>query len=89
LFFAKDLRRMVRSQTAGRWDQFDVEEIHGKIMGFVGYGDISRACAKRARAFGMRVAALRRRPELSGDGPDPGADRRGRARRDERQRRAD
>jgi phosphoglycerate dehydrogenase-like enzyme len=69
LFFAKDLRRMVRSQTAGRWDQFDVEEIHGKIMGFIGYGDIGRACAKRARAFGMRVAALRRRPELSGDDP--------------------
>jgi phosphoglycerate dehydrogenase-like enzyme len=69
LFFAKDLRRMVRSQTAGVWDQFDVEEIHGKTMGIVGYGDIGRVCAERARAFGMKIVALRRRPELSREDP--------------------
>jgi phosphoglycerate dehydrogenase-like enzyme len=69
LFFAKDFRRMMRSQAAGRWDQFDVEEIRGKTMGIVGYGDIGRACASRARAMGMRVLAVRRRPARSdGDG---------------------
>jgi phosphoglycerate dehydrogenase-like enzyme len=36
-------------------------------MGIVGYGDIGRSCAKLAKAFGMRVLALRRRPELSQD----------------------
>jgi len=36
-------------------------------MGIVGYGDIGRACAKRAHAMGMKVLALRRRPELSDD----------------------
>jgi phosphoglycerate dehydrogenase-like enzyme len=65
LFFAKDLRRMVRQQEAGVWDRFDVEELYGKVMGIVGYGDIGHAVAARARDFGMRVLAVRRRPELS------------------------
>ncbi len=69
LFFAKDFRRMVRSQEAGVWDQFDVEVLEGAVMGIVGYGDIGREVARRARAMGMRVLALRSRPELSaGDG---------------------
>ncbi len=67
LHFAKDLRRMVRSQQQGQWDQFDIEEIHGRSLGIVGYGDIGRAVAAPARAFGMRVLALRRRPELCDD----------------------
>ena len=69
LYFAKDFRRMIRNQTAGRWEQFDVEEVHGKTMGIVGYGDIGRAAAAQAKALGMRVIALRRHPEQSrGDG---------------------
>ncbi len=69
LYFAKDFRRMIRNQAAGRWEQFDVEEVHGKTMGIVGYGDIGRAAAERGKALGMRVIALRRRPEKSqGDG---------------------
>ncbi|MGC8795364.1 MAG: D-2-hydroxyacid dehydrogenase, partial [Bryobacteraceae bacterium] len=73
LFFAKDLRRMVCSQQQGRWDPFDVELVEGRWLGILGYGDIGHAVARRARAFGMRIAALRRRPELSQD--DPLADR--------------
>ncbi len=65
LYFAKDFRRMIRNQMAGRWEQFDVEEIRGRTMGIVGYGDIGRACSSRAQAMGMKVLALRRRPELS------------------------
>lgn len=65
LFFAKDLRRMVRSQQAGAWDCFDVEEVAGKTLGIVGYGDIGRTVAERARAFSMNVVATRRRPERS------------------------
>lgn len=60
LYFAKDLRRMTRNQSAGRWAQFDIEEIAGQTVGIVGYGDIGRAVAKRVRAMGMRVLALRR-----------------------------
>jgi len=69
LFFAKDFRRMVRSQQQGEWDCFDVEQVAGRTLGIVGYGDIGRTVAERARAFGMKVAALRHRPELSGDDP--------------------
>src|SRR5438445_4074313 len=60
LYFAKDLRRMVRNQTAGVWEPFDVEEIGGQTVGIVGYGDIGRAVASRVRAMGMRVLATKR-----------------------------
>jgi len=69
LFFAKDMRRMMRSQKIGLWDQFAVQEIRGQTLGIVGYGDIGRAIAKRASAMEMKVLALRRRPELSAGDP--------------------
>jgi len=65
LLFAKDLPRMLRSREAGRWDPFDIELIQGRWLAILGYGDIGRAVAQRARAFGMKIAALRQRPELS------------------------
>lgn len=34
-------------------------------MGIVGYGNIGQACAKLAKAYGMKVLALRRNPDLS------------------------
>ena len=67
LFFAKDFRRMLRSQAEGRWDPFNIVEVRGQTMGIVGYGDIGRAAAERAHAMGLKVLALRRRPELSRD----------------------
>jgi phosphoglycerate dehydrogenase-like enzyme len=69
LFFAKDLRRLVRQQGEGRWEQFDVEELNGRVLGIVGYGEIGRAAAVRARAFGMKIHALRRNPEKSKGDP--------------------
>jgi phosphoglycerate dehydrogenase-like enzyme len=60
LYFAKDFRRMIRNQMAGRWEQFDIEEISGQSVGIVGYGDIGRAVATRVRAMGMRVFAVKR-----------------------------
>ena len=65
LYFAKDFPRMMRNRAAGRWEQFDVEEVRGQTMGIVGYGDIGRACSQRAHAMGMKVLALRRRPEIA------------------------
>ena len=65
LFFAKDLRRMLRNQQARRWEQFDVEEVNGQTLGIIGYGEIGRAVAVRAHAFGMKILGVRRRPELS------------------------
>ncbi len=65
LFFAKDLRRMVRNQEAHRWKTFDVEMLAGRTMGIVGYGEIGRASARLAHACGMHIYALRRRTTLS------------------------
>ena len=69
LFFAKDYRRLILSQMARKWEQFDIAEIGGQTLGLVGYGDIGRAVASRAHALGMKVVALRRRPELSHNDP--------------------
>jgi phosphoglycerate dehydrogenase-like enzyme len=69
LFFAKDFPRMRRSQAARTWDPFDVDWAQGRTMGIVGYGDIGRASAQRARAFGMRVLALRRNLEAARQDP--------------------
>jgi phosphoglycerate dehydrogenase-like enzyme len=66
LYFAKDFRRMVKSQEAGTWDPFDVEELTGATFGIVGYGGIGREAAVRAKALGMRVLAIKRHPA-----PDP------------------
>ena len=70
LFFAKDLRQLTANQQAGRWKQFDIELIRGQVLGIVGYGDIGRESARLARAFGMKVAAVRRRASLSHQDPD-------------------
>jgi phosphoglycerate dehydrogenase-like enzyme len=65
LYFAKDFPRLIGNQQMGVWEPFDVEEVHGKVMGIIGYGQTGKACAELARALGMRVFASRRRPELS------------------------
>lgn len=64
LYFAKDLRRMVRSQMEGKWTTLEVTEISGQTVGIVGYGDIGRAVAMRARSMGMRVLGMTRRGPL-------------------------
>lgn len=44
-------------------------EIHGKILGLIGYGHIGSLAARRAQSFGMQVHAVSR------SGRAPGADR--------------
>jgi len=61
LFFAKDLRRLIRQQEALRWQQFDVAFLRNQTLGVIGYGGIGREAARLANALGMGVVALRRR----------------------------
>ena len=42
-----------------------MEELRNKTLGVVGYGDIGQSAARIARAFGMKIIAMRRNPELS------------------------
>eukprot|EP00605_Chrysophyceae_sp_TOSAG23-4_P001516 GSChrysophyteH1.ASY1.ANO1.1663.1 assembled CDS len=64
-YFNKNIVRFQRNQKAHTWETFTVGELRGKTMGIIGYGDIGRQTAKLAKAYGMRVLACRRRPELS------------------------
>jgi phosphoglycerate dehydrogenase-like enzyme len=48
-----------------RWNVADLGTLEGKTLGLVGVGEIARAVAERARPFGMRIRALRRRPAPS------------------------
>src|SRR5260370_22931798 len=64
LFFAKDLRRLVRNQEAGRWEQFDITLIRGQSLGVVGYGGIGQETARRAHALGMQGMAVGKRQKL-------------------------
>mmetsp|Transcript_6198 Transcript_6198/g.8060 ORF Transcript_6198/g.8060 Transcript_6198/m.8060 type:complete len:432 (-) Transcript_6198:96-1391(-) len=68
-YFAKDLPRMMRQQKERKWEKYNVEELRGKTLGIVGYGDIGRSCAKLGTQYGMRIVALRRHPYLSRDDP--------------------
>jgi phosphoglycerate dehydrogenase-like enzyme len=70
LYFAKDIARLRASQARGVWDPYYMQELAGRTMAIVGYGEIGQASAALAHAFGMRVLACRRRPELSRDDPN-------------------
>jgi len=74
LYFAKDLRRMIRNQAAGVWEPFDIVEVRGQTVGIVGYGDIGRAVAMRVHALGMRVLGMKRHGLPAGEA-DPFAER--------------
>jgi phosphoglycerate dehydrogenase-like enzyme len=66
-YFAKDLPRLLKQKNDKNWEKYCIEEIRGKTLAIVGYGDIGRATAKLAKAYGMNVKALRRNPEKSQD----------------------
>jgi phosphoglycerate dehydrogenase-like enzyme len=59
----------MKQQKSKNWEKYDVEELRGKTLGIVGYGDIGRACAKLAHVYGMKIIALRRNPKLSANDP--------------------
>jgi len=69
IFFGHDSRRLIQQQESGLWQQFESILLHGQTLGIVGYGEIGRAIAQRARPFGMKIAAIRRRPDLSANDP--------------------
>ena len=60
LWFAKDLRRLVRQQDERLWQPYTVTRLEGQTAGIVGLGGIGRAVARRAAAMGMRIIATRR-----------------------------
>jgi phosphoglycerate dehydrogenase-like enzyme len=83
LHFARGLDVAVRAQAEGVWaaHRFEEEpgvarEVAGATVGIVGLGGIGREVARRARAVGMNVVAVRRRSAaetFAGSGAGAGA----------------
>lgn len=69
LYFYKEVRRLVENQKKKHWDDFMVDQLPGKVMGIVGYGEIGRECALLAKALGVKIYATRRNPERSANDP--------------------
>jgi phosphoglycerate dehydrogenase-like enzyme len=75
LHFARGFDYAVRAQARREWGKQPFEhellaarEIAGAVCGILGLGGIGREVAVRARALGMQVLAVRRRPEPGPDG---------------------
>jgi phosphoglycerate dehydrogenase-like enzyme len=67
LSLTRGIADSVRAQAEGRWAQEGLygrtpplEEVHGKLLGIFGLGDIGRELATRGRVLGMRVWGLTR-----------------------------
>lgn len=60
LHFNKQFSRCENNRKSKIWEKFTIGTLSGKTMGFVGFGDIAKAAAVRATAFGMRLIAVRR-----------------------------
>ncbi|HEX4809710.1 MAG TPA: D-2-hydroxyacid dehydrogenase [Bryobacteraceae bacterium] len=69
LYFYKQVARLTENKRAHNWEPFDIDWLTGRIMGVVGYGEIGRECAILAKALGLKIYALRRRPEKSASDP--------------------
>ena len=70
LMFTRRIDVHFRSQLAGRWERglpankAGASELTGQTLGIAGLGRIGEALASRAKAFGMRVVAVKRDPSV-------------------------
>jgi phosphoglycerate dehydrogenase-like enzyme len=64
LTLSRHISQARQSFEARRWGQPEGQALFGKTAVIVGLGDIGTALAVRLRALGMRLLAIRRRPEL-------------------------
>jgi phosphoglycerate dehydrogenase-like enzyme len=77
LAFSRGLAAAIREQGKERLREsfFDgrpmPSELDGRVLAILGFGSIGREIARRGRSFGMRIHALKRRP----DGEEPLAER--------------
>ena len=62
LTFAKRLHEFMRYQLEGKWNWLAPDELAGKTIGILGLGNVGMETAWKAKCFGMRVLALKRKP---------------------------
>ena len=70
MHFAKRVDAMRAAQRRKEWIRMTVGLIEGKKLVIVGYGDIGQHVARRAKAMGMKVCAVRRTPEKTDPNDD-------------------
>ena len=63
LSWTHHLPALLQAQQRREWVQPLAEEVAGKTLGLLGYGEIGRAVAARAAALGVRCVAFRRHPQ--------------------------
>lgn len=63
ILFARNLHTFQKQQARSEWNRkVSQDEIFGKTLGILGFGAIGDTLATRAKAMGMRVLALKRKP---------------------------
>jgi phosphoglycerate dehydrogenase-like enzyme len=62
LGLAKRLNRYMESQLKAEWTFFSTEELAGKTLGVLGFGNIGMETAWKAKCFNMKVLALNTKP---------------------------
>lgn len=67
---ARRLPDFGEAQRVATWRPAPVRELEGTTLAIVGLGNIGRAVARAAKAFGMRVLASRRKPGRAAAGVD-------------------
>ncbi|MDH4179732.1 MAG: D-2-hydroxyacid dehydrogenase, partial [Armatimonadota bacterium] len=73
LLFSRRFNLLVRKQIGhawAEWGECEPDELSDKTLGIIGLGGIGTEVARRAKAFGMRVIATRRRPDRPSDYAD-------------------
>ncbi len=68
-YWYKQTHRFQANKHQHKWEPFQVQELRGKTLGVVGYGDIGQAVAKLAKSYQMKVVGVRKRPEQSAGDP--------------------
>jgi len=68
LHYNKQVPRIQDNTKNKIWDKFVMDVVKGKTIGLLGLGDINKHTARLARAFGMKIIALRRSPKKGTEG---------------------
>ncbi len=79
LCLTRSLQQYTQAVRHGRWQEsntfcmldFPIRELAGQILGIIGFGEIGRAVAAAAQAFGMSVLVAERRGEKARPGRTP------------------
>lgn len=67
---ARGIHLMIRNQLDNRWAPTPITDLSGSTVGIIGYGEIGKQIAKRAKALDMFVIGCKKRPsKLSGEDP--------------------